>query len=43
MKKNNLLAILALAASPAFLHAQTESYSDIVGYQTITLPVGLTS
>jgi hypothetical protein len=43
MKKNNLLAILALAASPAFLHAQTESYSDIVGYQTTTLPVGLTS
>jgi hypothetical protein len=41
MKKNNLLAILALAASPAFLHAQTESYSDIVGYQKTTLGVGL--
>ena len=34
MKKNNLLAILALAATPAFLQAQTTSYSDIVGYTT---------
>lgn len=40
MKKNNLLAILALAASPAFLHAQTSSYSDVVGFQKISLPVG---
>jgi uncharacterized protein (TIGR02597 family) len=32
MKKTNLLAILTLAATPAFLHAQTTSYSGIVGY-----------
>jgi hypothetical protein len=43
MKKNNLLAILALAASPAFLQAQTTSYSDIVGYQTISVPTGLST
>jgi hypothetical protein len=41
MKKTNLLAILTLAATPAFLHAQTTSYSDVVGYQTTTIPVGL--
>ena len=35
MKKTNLLAVLTLAATPAFLHAQeTTSYSDIVGYTT---------
>ena len=34
MKKNQLLAILTLATAPAFLHAQTTSYSDIVGYTT---------
>jgi hypothetical protein len=38
MKKNHLLAILALAATPAFLHAQTTSYSDVVGYETKNLP-----
>ena len=32
MKKTNLFAVLALAAAPAFLHAQTTNYSDIVGY-----------
>ena len=32
MKKTNLFAALALAATPAFLHAQTTSYSDVVGY-----------
>jgi uncharacterized protein (TIGR02597 family) len=37
MKKTNLLAILTLAATPAFLHAQTTSYSDVVGYTKITL------
>jgi hypothetical protein len=31
MKKTNLLAILTLAATPAFVHAQT-SYTDPVGY-----------
>ena len=41
MKKTNLLAVLALAATPAFLHAQTTSYSDIVGYQKTSLVVGL--
>jgi hypothetical protein len=41
MKKTNLFAVLALAATPAFLHAQTTSYSDIVGYQTSVVPVGL--
>ena len=39
MKKTNLIALLALAATPAFLHAQT-NYSDVVGYQKITLPYG---
>jgi hypothetical protein len=34
MKKINLFAVLALATAPAFLHAQTTSYSDIVGYTT---------
>ena len=43
MKQSNLLAVLALAATPAFLHAQTTSYSDIVGYQSSQLPVGLSS
>jgi hypothetical protein len=40
MKKTNLLAILALAATPAFLHAQTTSYSEVVGYSNISLPAG---
>jgi hypothetical protein len=38
MKKTNLLAILTLAATPAFLHAQTTSYSDVVGYESKSLP-----
>jgi len=38
MKKTNLLAVLTLAATPAFLHAQTTSYSEIVGYQNTDLP-----
>ena len=38
-----MLAILTLATAPAFLHAQTTSYSDIVGYQTISVPVGLST
>jgi hypothetical protein len=37
MKKTHLLAILTLAATPAFLHAQTTNYSDIVGYTTTTI------
>jgi len=37
MKKTNLFAILTLAATPAFLHAQVTSYSDIVGYTTTTV------
>ena len=40
MKKTNLFAVLALAATPAFLHAQTTSYSDIVGYYKKTFPAG---
>ena len=43
MKKTNLFAVLALAATPAFLHAQTTNYSDIVGYQTTSVPVGLST
>ena len=43
MKKTNLFAILTLAATPAFLHAQITSYSDIVGYQSTSLAVGLNS
>lgn len=34
MKKTNVIAFLALAASPAFLHAQNVSFSEIVGYTT---------
>ena len=40
MKKNHLIAVLALAATPAFLHAQTTSYSDVVGYNTLSFPSG---
>ena len=40
MKKTNLFAILALAATPAFLHAQTTSYSDVVGYSNYPLTAG---
>jgi len=40
MKKTNLLAILTLAATPAFLHAQTTSYSDVVGYNKLSFPAG---
>jgi hypothetical protein len=40
MKKTNLLAVLALAATPAYLHAETTSYSEVVGYQKMTLPSG---
>jgi hypothetical protein len=40
MKKTNLLAILTLAATPAFLHAQTTSYSDVVGYYKRSFPAG---
>jgi len=40
MKKTNLLAILTLVATPAFLHAQTTSYSDVVRYSKITAPGG---
>jgi len=43
MKKTNLFAVLALAATPAFLHAQTTSYSDIVGYQKVSVPSGLST
>ena len=37
MKKTNLFAVLALAATPAFLHAQTTNFSDIVGYTTLNV------
>ena len=40
MKKTNLFAILTLAATPAFLHAQVTSYSDVVGYSKENLPAG---
>jgi hypothetical protein len=40
MKKTNLLAILTLAATPTFLHAQTTTYSDVVGYNTSSFPAG---
>jgi len=39
MKKTNLIAILALAATPAFLHA-VDSYSDVVGYSKSSFPSG---
>jgi len=37
--KKNLVAILALAATPAFLHA-VDSYSDVVGYSKYSLSSG---
>ena len=37
MKKTNLFAVLALAATPALLHAQTTNFSDIVGYTTLNV------
>jgi hypothetical protein len=40
MKKNHLIAVLALAATPAFLHAQTTSYSSIVGYSKVDVAAG---
>ena len=40
MKKTNLIAVLALSAAPAFLHAQTTGYSDVVGYAKESLPAG---
>jgi len=40
MKKTNLIAILALAATPAFLHAQTTSYSQVVGYSKLSINQG---
>jgi hypothetical protein len=40
MKMANLLAILTLAATPSFLHAQTTSYSSIVGYSKVDLAAG---
>jgi len=43
MKKTNLLAILTLAATPAFLHAQTTSFSDVVGYNKFNFPTGASS
>ena len=40
MKNTNLLAVLTLAATPAFLHAQTTSYSDVVGYSNVNASSG---
>ena len=40
MKKTHLLAVLTLAATPAFLHAQTTSFSDVVGYNKSSFPAG---
>jgi len=40
MKKTNLFAVLALAATPAFLHAQTTNFSDVVGYIKLPLKAG---
>jgi len=37
MKKTSLFAVLTLAATPAFLYAQTTSFSDPVGY--VTTPI----
>lgn len=41
MKKTNLLAVLALATTPAFLHAQTVS-TPVVGFEKKTFPSGTT-
>ena len=43
MKKTNLFAVLALAATPAFLHAQTTNFSDPVGYVTTTIAASTAS
>ena len=40
MKNTNLLAVLTLAATPAFLHAQTTSYSDSVEYSNVNASSG---
>ena len=42
MKKTNLIAVLALSAAPAFLHA-AESFSDVVGYQKAVSSKGFTT
>lgn len=39
MKKTNIIAILALAATPTFLHA-VDSYSDVVGYSKVSAASG---
>ena len=43
MKKTNLFAILAIAATPALLHAQTTNFSDVVGYQSKSVASGTLS
>ena len=40
MKKTNVIAVLALAATPVLLKAQTTSYSDVVGYSKISAAAG---
>lgn len=43
MRKTKLILALGFAAVPAFLHAQTTNFSDVVGYQSRTIPVGLSA
>ena len=43
MKNSIVTSIVGLSALVSFSQAQTTSYSDIVGYQTTALPVGLSS
>lgn len=43
MKNSIVTTILGLSALVSFSQAQTTSYSDIVGYQTVSVPAGLST
>ena len=43
MKNSIVTSILGLGALVSFSQAQTTSYSDIVGYQTVSVPAGLST
>lgn len=43
MKNSIVTSILGLSALISFSQAQTTSYSDIVGYQTVSVPAGLST
>ena len=43
MKRTILAASLGITVALNFADAQTTSYSDIVGYQTVSVPAGLST